>query len=140
MKTETLLKSSIGFYEQLEKLANTENDILVFRGSLVMAYKETGLPNAYYSQIRRLLLDQGCLEIVLAGNRTHESVVALHKAPNEIPEDFTLGPLTRAADVDKLRAEVETLKAWREGFHGLDVVKALSNIEIRLLNLEKQSR
>lgn len=140
MKPETVLKHATVFYEELAKTSRNG----VFTGSLTKVFTNVcELPVSYYSPVKQMLDELGCLQIIERGTRKNPSVVKLLKSPPsgdaDLPESIVKSleqPLTDRETVARLVEQVESLEAWRESQRGIVLVEALRNIERRLHALE----
>ena len=143
-----VIRYSNQFYQLLldnskkEKLKQGEyglqksGEYLVFRGSVSEIFKQLKVSQSYYSRVRKLLRENGCVSYLEQGNRAVASVIVLHKPPPP-PEEILAEDLTTRPTADKLLHRLEKLESWRESQKGIDIVEALQNIEARLLKLEK---
>lgn len=155
MKHETLLKHALLFYSKLASESITAvidgEDVTLYEGPLTKVFtQDCDLPASYYTPVKSVLEEYECLKVIQRGSRSQPSIVRLLKAPPfaliddpdavdalDIPiVKSSPAALTTRAQVVTLRKELENLKAWRESQKGLEILKALSNIETRLVRLE----
>jgi hypothetical protein len=123
-------------YEAMLEQSYPEDEVHVFVGKVTELFRELGISTAYYSRIRRLLIKNGCIQIVKRGARGLGSEVRLYHPP----EDFTIGDLTPTRNYATLILELDNrlrrLEGWRDSQGGLNTGEALRNHENRLSHLE----
>jgi len=111
-------------------------ELLVFRGKLQDVWAAAGISQAYYSNIRKLLRENGCITVVQQGTRNVPTIMVLNHPPPEgakIPEE----PLTARPTFAILDRRVEALESWRDTFAGgINIAEALRNMELRIASLE----
>jgi hypothetical protein len=126
-------------YDAMLERSYQEDDVHVFVGKVTELFNQLGISSAYYSRIRRMLIQSGSIQIVKRGARGVGSEVRLYRPP----EDFTFEGLTHGANPATLLVELETrvrrLEAWRESQGGINISQALRNHENRLSQLERDS-
>lgn len=126
-------------YEGL--LAHSENG--KFTGKLTDIWNSVGASQTFYSKVRKLLLDEGCITVVERGSRNVPSVIVLNHPPPDAPpeaEREAANPhLTRAATLARVEGRVKALEGWRESTGGINIAEALRNFEKRLSRVEAET-
>lgn len=111
----------------------------VFRGRIGDLYDEAGVSKAYYSKVRRILLDCGAIQILERGTIHAPSIVVVdpNKTPPVAPPNVKLieSGLTKPPRGDKIERRVTALE---NKLGGLDIVEALRNLENRLSLIERE--
>jgi hypothetical protein len=140
--TVAILDYAIKLYALLDERAE-ENEYheRIFTGKISDLYKEIGASTAYYSRIRKLLIDNGSIELMQRGTGSQPSQLKLHR-PLEVDEIISDMPLTEekisaTMGVELIR-RLELLEAWRETTGGLNIAEAFRDMERRLTRLEGQ--
>lgn len=131
----------IALYNELDRQARLEDFEgtiqKVFKGSLLQAFKNTGISQSYYTKIYGALKASECIIVASRGGRGAPSVVILLGRPtseilSELP--LTFGP--SAAKLGARITELESrLKRLENLLGGLDVKKALIEVDRRLAEL-----
>jgi hypothetical protein len=136
-----LLENATALYRAMDEAATTETldgigECRVFRGSLVRVYRSLDISQAYYSEVRRGLIESDCIVILRRGSKHSESVVLLEKEPDESSlvtyESLGLTDGPTAAIVYR------ELKDLRRLIGSISIPDALVNIERRLQELEQK--
>ena len=75
-----IYEHALNFYNSLLESSKEEEvqdgiTVPVFRGQITKAYRSLGVSQAYYSQVRRALIELGCISILQQGARDRKSVV-----------------------------------------------------------------
>ena len=142
IKDTKLFAHCLTFYNAMDFVATYEKagevTVRVYRGYMTHVFRECGIPPSYYSVIKTKLERLGCIEVLQAGARATESVVALHESPSAVewPErDDKPSPklLTNDPDFATLSGRVKTIE---QAIGGINLAKALIAIESRLHRLE----
>ena len=138
VREPSVLTHARRLYEAMLEQSYPEDDVHVFVGKVTELFRELGISTAYYSRIRRLLIQGGSIQIVKRGARGLGSEVRLYRPP----EDFTFGDLTPTRDAATMMVELEgrlrRLEGWRESQGGLNTGEALRNHENRISQLESE--
>lgn len=136
-------------YEELVRRAALEEtegaEVLVYRGKITEVFNYFGLSQNYYTSIKRIFDICECITYLQKGTNAYPSVVVLNRPPPASVEELPLKlrerilpeDLTAEGEFARLRAQVETLTAWRETLGGINLGEAVRNIERRLSRLEK---
>lgn len=141
------IKHSLAIYDMLLKLAKVIGpEEIQFTGSLTKVFYLADVPIAYYSKVRRVLIESGSITFIQRGSRYQETVISLHHEPpsNEsaLAEISSLGDLTGGANLATLVTEqgaaIQRLEAWRESLGGINIAEVFKDMERRLNNLEVQ--
>lgn len=109
-----------------------------FTGSITEVYKTLGISNQYYAKITRALVEVGAVEHIQRGHHKRPTVYRLIHRPTkaQLAEYDFLTPATRRARV----SEEEFLRRLNElerRVSNVDIVAALTNLEQRIVALEK---
>lgn len=127
------------FYNLLESKAEMEMvngvPLKLFRGPLTGVYKELGIGQSYYSMINRTLREMGCVTLMRRGARGSDSVLALHHPPDET--EFLFSQSRRLTDPPPAAKLTERIERLERRLGGVDIGKALNEIDERLTKLEK---
>lgn len=129
---------------KLEKLPPEDTEHRVWRGKLLEAFIELGASQIYYSRIRNIFLEYGCVTYVIRGTKAYPSVLILNwPPPEEISQDLLTGPSkggtvqTLAEAVEEMTRRLRAVEDWRETTTGgLNIGEALRDLEKRLAKLE----
>lgn len=140
------IKNAALFYEKLAALAKVEQigdvQYLVFRGKLGNVFNSLDVSQAYYSGVRRILVENECVMYVERGGRNIETVLLLLKPPDVeklIPDvALTNGVESATLELSEIQARLQALENWRETLGGLNIAEALRNFETRIKKLENQ--
>jgi hypothetical protein len=129
-------------YDALYELSEPSEtgEYRVFNGRVTEIFNRLGISLAYYTQIRRLLIKTGSIEMLKRGGGGLASEVALHHPPpseENLPTGLTTGRHL-ATLVEALGKRVEILEGVRESQGGLNIAEALRNHESRLSKLERE--
>lgn len=143
MASDAVFDYASKFYSLMEREAKDEDipsgrKARVFRGSVTNLFKEIGASQAYYSKVRKGLIDSGCMTILQQGARGLPTVILLQGKP--MRETFVVSrpsDLTNRIDGAILAQRVDNLEL-RLG--GINLLEALSNHETRLRELEGKVR
>jgi len=135
-----LLENATALYRAMDEAATTETldglDTRVFDGSIVRAYRSLDISQAYYSEVRRALIESNCITILRRGSRHNGSRVVLHKEPDEssLVSYETLG----LTDGPSAAIVYRELKDLRRLIGSISIPDALVNIERRLVEMDKR--
>ena len=121
-------------YDHLDANAVEEDDVRIFRGSIVKAYDDLGISHSHYSNVQKMLVESGAIEMLQRGARGIESVYQLNGRPS--PEKLRKSPLTKTNSRATVALEQRIADIQRQ-IGGLDIVAALADLEKRLGKLEK---
>jgi hypothetical protein len=141
MASEATFDYASKFYDLMDKGAFNEDvtngrKARVFRGSVTSLFKQLGASQAYYSKVRKALIESGCMTILQQGARGLPTVIVLHGKPER--ETFVQSresDLTKRLDGAILSQRVDNLER-RLG--GLDPQETALNFEKRLRELESR--
>lgn len=139
---KAIIRHITTFYDLLEQDAVTEkvdgSSLRIFRGKVTGIYRESGIPQSYYSEVFRQLEMQGCITFLQRGSKSVSSVIVLHRPPTE--SDYVppiKSDLTNPERYANIREDVEGLKTL---VGGVNIAEALRTIETRLDQLEQQQK
>ena len=140
MKPQTLYLHSLAFYRELESQAKTEpGGMLLFDGHHTKILNYLGISTSYWSKIMRTLIEHGNIVVLRKGNVRQTSLITLRSEPSE--EKISESDLTRPDDgatlVARLEKRVGALEGWRESQAGLNVPRAMLDLEQRIAHLER---
>lgn len=125
-------------YGELESQSAIEEmdgvKLRVFKGSIVAAYRNCGIPQSYYSDVRKALTGMGCITILRQGARAKPTVIVLHKSPELSDYEVVRhSELTPRLDPAIVAQRVDDLM---KQLGGINIVEAFRNHEERLRELE----
>ena len=120
-------------YDYLDSKAVEEEGERLFRGSIVAAYDELKISHSHYSNVQKLLVNSGAIELIQRGARGIQSVYQLHGRPDS--EELRNVHLTKPGRLDTVALEQRVADIQRQ-IGGLDIVAALADLEKRLGVLE----
>jgi hypothetical protein len=135
-----LLEHATALYRALDAAATTEivngKETRVFRGSIVECFRSTKVSQAFYSGVRRGLINSESITIIRQGSRSAESIIVLHREPDEesLVTNETLG-LTNDSEAGIVFQE---LKDLRHLIGSISIPDALVNIEQRLQEFDNR--
>jgi hypothetical protein len=110
----------------------------VFTGSFTEVYKTLGISNQYYSKCTKALVDIGSVEHIQRGHHKRPTIYKLIHRPTkaQLDEYDFLTPRTRRARVSEEEL-LQRLQKLERSVGGVDIVAALTNLEQRIVALEK---
>lgn len=128
------------FFEALNRAATTEDvkgkQVRVFRGAIVETYRTLGISQSYYSEVRQGLINSECMTVLRQGSKGIQSVVILHRPPDEDSFESAKGlVLTRQDGAATLSQELDDLKHL---IGGIRIPDALVNFEQRITELDNR--
>jgi hypothetical protein len=130
-------------YEALDERATYKEvesgKVKVFAGSYTEVWVSTGISQTYYKPVRRALERHEAIEVLQRGSRNADTVIVLKGLPDtwDIDGWNDKSGLTATTRYAKLEVEVANLK---QSLGGMNVVKALEEIERRLVQLETKNK
>lgn len=136
-----LLDHAEAFYQELELQA--VNDVFV--GYLSKVFNKLDISRTYYTKVRAVLVNSGCIVIEVVGNAHQPSIIKLNGlcSREELAENISAEPLTDAGRYGSLLASVRdvgerfaSLEKWREQFGEVNITEVLRDFERRLSRLE----
>lgn len=130
-------KYAAEFYNLMDSRAE-ENQYheRIFTGSLTKLYRELGASTAYYTRIRKVLIESGAIEILVRGNGKQPTQIKLNQ--NISDQGLTARPPSATVGVEVER-RLAALESWRETTGGLNIAEVLRNMESRLSELERKA-
>lgn len=142
----TTYKQALTFYDAMYDESFTDEvdgkEFRLYKGYLTNLFTSVIGSLNTYSKIRGRLASLGCIQILEAGARNFPSVVVLVQHPADADWEASAGgpkprkkDLTDTPEYARLLAEVEGIK---KRLGGVDLAEALSNIERRLVKVEKE--
>lgn len=131
-ETVSLLYGKLLDHSNKESINGEE--LIVFRGSMMAVADQLGMSRTNYAKAIRLLKANECLQVVEKGTRGYESVVVLHRPPTA-EDAIDRGTLTNPNQPARLSRRTDAVERL---LGGVDVVRALSDIEQRLTAIESQ--
>ena len=134
---KALHQRALDLYDILDRHATEEEGQKVFRGSITQAFRELEISQSHYSNVQKLLVAAGAIELVQRGARGIPSVFVLHGKPEA--ETFSPIPLTGVPKPDMF-ALAQAVKDIQRQIGGLDIVRALADLEKRVGKLEKKGQ
>lgn len=131
---------TISFYNLLAESAKEEEledgtQVQIFRGSITNLYRSLGVSQSYYSQVRKALIELGCIAILQQGARNTDSVVAVHHPPDGDELEVNKSRLTPNLNSAILSQRVDDINRLVGGIHLPD---ALADHEKRLRTIERE--
>src|SRR4051794_28548857 len=131
-----VFKHAVALYDLLCQSAKEDEDteLLTFRGSITEVWRSLGVSQAYYSQVRRFLLESECISIVQQGARNTDSIIVLHRQPQADEWEVAQSDLTERVTIATLHQEVRNLKRLLGGIHLPDLV---IDLDKRIRELER---
>lgn len=137
---KAIVRHTATFYDLLDQDAVTEqvdgSALRIFRGKVTRVYRESGIPQSYYSDVFKQLEMQGCITFLQRGSKSVSSVIVLHQPPSAEGYVPPRKPdLTDAERYANVREDVEGLKTL---VGGINIAEALKTIETRIDQLEQQ--
>ena len=78
-----MLKRSFEVYKTMEDHAKSDGERLIYEGFLTLLFKELDYSNSYYSKVRQLLIQMGCIEQIVRGGSHTPSVYLLKHPPTQ---------------------------------------------------------
>ena len=140
MKPQTLYLHSLAFYREMESQAKIEpGGMLLFEGHTSKVLNHLGISTSWWSQIIRTLVEHGNIMVLQKGSVHQASIINLRSEPSE--EKISESDLTRrgqgATLVARLEKRVGALEGWRESQAGLNVPRAMLDLEQRIAHLER---
>ena len=146
--TGNILRYATILYDGMKERADQYTEgTFVYHGKVTELFKELGIPQMYYSRIRRFLIHSDCIRMVKRGARGLGSEVQLLRRPEPSDESaeivkLSLNRLTVPSDPATVRPEFERrigrLEKWRETLGGLNIAEAMRNFELRISKLETE--
>jgi len=113
--------------------------MLLFDGHHTKILNYLGISTSYWSKIMRTLIEHGNIVVLRKGNVRQTSLITLRSEPSE--EKISESDLTRPDDgatlVARLEKRVGALEGWRESQAGLNVPRAMLDLEQRIAHLER---
>lgn len=111
----------------------------IFTGSMVQAFRDIGVSQAYYSRIYRTLEEIGSIELLQSGRGGRQpSIIKLHHAPESANFEAAYDKaLTNPTPLDTLRQRVHNVEGR---LPSIDISSALADHEQRLKALEDKSK
>lgn len=113
----------------------------VFRGNFTEVCESVKASKGYYSQIRRILLDNGCMYQLERGTAHSPSVILLDdtKRPPMTESDNVKSGALRLTDVDQsVRLLGERVEVMESRLGGVNLTDALKNMETRFSRIERK--
>jgi hypothetical protein len=132
-------------YMSERAVINPVNGDNQFTGKLTDIFAELRISTAFYTPIRRLLMDTGSIELIERGTKAAPSVVALRHPPPEQklwPEPLTPGRESATLHRKEVERRLAVLEGWRETLGGgrINLAEVLRNFEARISALEREQR
>jgi len=125
----------IALYDALKKRAAGNT----FTGSITEVYKTLSISNQYYSKLTHALIEVGSVEHVQRGHHKRPTIYKLIHRPTkaQLAEYDFLTPQTRRARVSEQEL-LTRLQVLERRVQNVDIVAALTNLEQRIVALEKR--
>lgn len=141
-ESNAIYQHAVIFYGLLHDAANDEilsdnRVVRVFRGKVVEKFRELEISNSYYSSVRKVLIDTGCMHQVQQGARNSPTIMVLYHPPvaSEVVAILSSNiNLTAKIDLATLSQRVKDIT---EQIGPIRVTDALVGFEKRLQHLEK---
>lgn len=133
----SLYDHTVDFYERLLHLSEIEDidgePTKVFRGKVTEVYRELGISQTHYSNIRKALIELGCIVIIRQGARDYESIIALYRIPEEVGfRNLVTTGLTASGGTARIVSRVEVIE---KSLGGIDVKKAFIEQKLEMEEL-----
>lgn len=150
-KTEsTVLQYAEKLYDAMLERAEPIDEYHIYHGKVTELFNELKIPMGYYSRIRKLLVQNGSIEMIKRGSRGLASDVLLRHPLSEPPtpgeasaivkiaSDRLTNPGAAATLVSEFERRLARLESWRENQKGVNVTESLRNHERRISQLESE--